>query len=216
MGRARRASAARGWGESGRRGNGADYRSIVVATAGTGRGRNWREALTRRQPSCAWLPVQAPAAGPVRGSPPLPPQVLELDEVPPRVLELHARASLRRGRVGKRGGKKVSGRYLAGARAAGKVERRASAGKTRWIAPRRRFVAGGVLTALKWSGGARPRPRATQPPHGNSRRSLRHPTRLNRRLTNHGSRDYAIDNPSVGPGPRGGSRAAKGVLTSEL
>ena len=78
-----------------------------------------------------------------------------------------------------------------GARAAGgnsSGERRASAGKQRWIAPRRRFRRQeGCLTALKWSGGARPRPRATRPPHGNSRRSLRHPTRLNRRLTNHGS-----------------------------
>ena len=78
-----------------------------------------------------------------------------------------------------------------GARAAGgnsSGERRASAGKQRWIAPRRRFRRQeGCLTALRWSGGARHAARATRPPHGNSRRSLRHPTRLNRRLTNHGS-----------------------------
>ena len=62
--------------------------------------RNWWGAAQvggrrpRRQPSCAWLPVRAPAAGPVRGALRLsPPQVLELDEVPPLVLELHARAA---------------------------------------------------------------------------------------------------------------------------
>ena len=47
---------------------------------------------------------------------------------------------------------------------------------------------GGVFDRSEVVGRRAPTPaRDATPPHGNSRRSLRHPTRLNRRLTNHGS-----------------------------
>jgi hypothetical protein len=114
-------------------------------------------------------------AGPVRGTLRLSPaQVLELDEVPPFILELHARAASERKREKKGEGKRSVGgldvleraRWSAGGNSAGRP--RAGAGERRRIATRvhgRRRAGRSVDEARP---DARARPPTARPPADNS------------------------------------------------
>lgn len=138
----------------------------------TGGGR--RELGGRRLPVVSLLALGsrsgAPAAGPVRGALRLsPPQVLELDEVPPLVLELHARAApAAEEGWEKRGGKKGQWSMFGGALVRRGAIRRGSDARARVNSAGSRRDAGSVarrgVRPLRGGRAARAHARARRDP----------------------------------------------------